>query len=83
MSLELMIFGIVIITCLIFNPLLEKFNVPSLLFFLFLGMFFGEDGIIGIAFNDYAFSEIVCSIALVFIMFYGGFNTNLKAAALF
>ena len=80
MSLELMIFGIVIITCLIFNPLLEKFNVPSLLFFLFLGMFFGEDGIIGIAFNDYAFSEIVCSIALVFIMFYGGFNTNLKAA---
>ena len=80
MNLELMLFGIVIITCLIFNPLLEKFNVPSLLFFLFLGMFFGEDGIIGIAFNDYVFSETICSVALVFIMFYGGFNTNLKAA---
>ena len=80
MNIELLILGIVIIICLIFNKYLDKIGVPALLFFLFLGMVFGEDGPVGIVFNDYALAEVVCSISLIFIMFYGGFNTNIKTA---
>ncbi|MFR3878581.1 MAG: cation:proton antiporter [Collinsella sp.] len=31
-------------------------------------------------FSDYALTETVCSTALLFIMFYGGFNTNIDRA---
>src|SRR5699024_6868127 len=48
--------------------------------FLFLGMLFGSDGLFKVAFDDYAVTEQICSVALVFIMFYGGFGTNWRAA---
>lgn len=43
-------------------------------------MFFGSDGIVKIAFDDYVFAEKICSVALIFIMFYGGFGTNWNEA---
>lgn len=51
-----------------------------LLAFIFLGMIFGSDGLVKIYFDNYAFAEQICSIALIFIMFYGGFGTNWKEA---
>lgn len=51
-----------------------------LLAFILLGMFFGSDGIVKIPFENYEFAEQICSVALIFIMFYGGFGTNWKAA---
>ncbi|HJC63805.1 MAG TPA: potassium/proton antiporter [Candidatus Blautia merdavium] len=72
--------GIVIILCLFMNRFTDKIPVPSLIFFLLLGMCFGVDGLLRIPFDDYSLSETICSTCLVFIMFYGGFGTNLKAA---
>ena len=43
-------------------------------------MAFGSDGFARISFNNFALSETVCSVALIFIMFYGGFGTNWKMA---
>lgn len=43
-------------------------------------MFFGENGILRIQFNNYEAVYAVCSICLIFIMFYGGFGTNIKVA---
>lgn len=43
-------------------------------------MFFGENGIIKIPFDNYTAVNVVCSICLIFIMFYGGFGTNIRAA---
>ncbi len=43
-------------------------------------MCFGVNGILGIPFDDYQISEQICSVCLLFVMFYGGFGTNLKAA---
>ena len=43
-------------------------------------MCFGVDGIFKISFDDYQFSELICSVSLIFIMFYGGFGTNIKEA---
>ena len=51
-----------------------------LLAFILLGMIFGSDGLFKISFEDYVISEQICSIALIFIMFYGGFGTRWKAA---
>ena len=78
---ELMIIsGLILITCITSTKVLYKFGVPMLLIFIVLGMLFGSDGIIGIAFDNYELANQLCSIGLVFIMFYGGFGTNWKMA---
>ena len=75
----LMFSAIVLILCIAFSKMLYKAGVPTLLIFMGLGMLLGSDGILGtkgIPFEDYELAEDICSIALVFIMFYGGFGTN-------
>ena len=76
----LLLTGTVILICLLTGKFTEKLGVPSLLAFIALGMFFGVDGIVKIPFDDYGVSETICSVCLVFIMFYGGFGTNIKEA---
>ena len=51
-----------------------------LLIFIVLGMIFGSDGIVGIYFDNYQLTSTLSSLALVFIMFYGGFETNWNMA---
>lgn len=51
-------------------------GIPMLFAFIGLGMLFGSDGIIKIQFDRFDFAGSVCSVALIFIMFYGGFGTN-------
>ena len=51
-----------------------------LLAFILLGMLFGSDGLVKIQFSNYAFAEQICSVALIFIMFYGGFGTKWSEA---
>lgn len=78
---ELMIIsGLVLIICITSTKVLYKFGVPILLIFIALGMLFGSDGLVGIYFDNYELTSQLCSIALVFIMFYGGFGTNWKMA---
>ena len=76
----LLLSGVVIVICILTDRLTEKLGVPSLLMFIALGMCFGVDGIVRIPFDNYQASELICSVSLIFIMFYGGFGTNLKAA---
>lgn len=80
MNEVLLLSGIVIMVCILAHRLTFRLGVPSLLVFLVLGMFFGVDGPLHISFSDYGLSETVCSAALIFIMFYGGFGTNFKEA---
>lgn len=78
---ELMIIsGLVLIICITSTKVLYKFGVPMLLIFIVLGMLFGSDGLVGIYFDNYEFTSQLCSLGLVFIMFYGGFGTNWKLA---
>ena len=57
-----------------------RLGMPVLLAFILLGMVFGVDGPLGIAFDDFALTGQLASVALVFIMFYGGFGTSWRAA---
>lgn len=76
----LLLAAVVIFSCVLFNKISSKLGIPSLLAFIVLGMFFGSEGLVHIRFDNYKFAEQVCSAALIFIMFYGGFGTNWKAA---
>ena len=79
--IELMIIsGFVLLISITSSKLLYKFGVPILLVFIILGMLFGSDGIVGIYFSDYRLAKELSSIALVIIMFYGGFGTNWNMA---
>lgn len=72
----MIICALVLLMCITSTKILYKFGVPILLIFMVLGMLFGSDGLVGIYFNDYQLASKVSTIALIFIMFYGGFGTN-------
>lgn len=80
MSNLLILASVIIVLCVVFNKVSSRLGVPMLLFFILLGMLFGADGIFKIDFNDYHFAENICSTALIFIMFYGGFGTKWSEA---
>ena len=80
MSLAILVCALILIACIISNKFSNKIGVPVLALFIILGMLMGSDGIFGIEFSDFHLAEQVCSVALIFIMFYGGFGTNWKIA---
>lgn len=80
MNLLLLAGAAVIFLCLALTKISAKLGFPTLLAFLLLGMLFGCDGLFHIPFEDYALSESVCTVALIFIMFYGGFGTSWRQA---
>ena len=79
-NISLLLSAAVIIICVLANKLSNKIGMPVLIAFIALGMVFGSDGILKIPFENYSFAEQICSVALVFIMFYGGFGTKLSEA---
>lgn len=66
----LLLGSLVIIACILCNRLTNRFGIPMLLAFILLGMVFGSEGIFRIPFDDFSFAEDVCTVALIFIMFY-------------
>ena len=76
----LLIAALIILLCIVCNRFSDRFGVPSLLLFIGLGLLFGVDGPIRIHFDDFSLAESFCSVALIFIMFYGGFGTRWKTA---
>ena len=79
MSVYLLIFSVIIITCVFLNKFSSKIGIPVLLFFLMLGLLCGSQD------NDFALNNSwlvgdISTMALIFIMFYGGFGTRWKSA---
>lgn len=54
----------------------DRFGVPSLLFFLVVGILAGSEGLGGIYFNDPALTQWVGIVALNLILFAGGLDTS-------
>lgn len=76
----LILCAVVILLAIFSNRFLDALGIPALLFFIFLGMFFGSDGIFKINFADFATTKEIASLALGFIIFYGGFCTKWQTA---
>ena len=54
-----------------------RFGIPTLLLFLFVGMFFGSDGL-GIQFHNADGAQFIGMLALSIILFSGGMDTKFK-----
>ena len=80
MTLGLLLIAVVIFLCIGANRVSAKIGMPALLLFMGLGMLFGSDGLFKISFEDYVFTEQICFVALIFIIFYGGFGTKWDTA---
>ncbi len=80
MILFLLLSAVILYLAIFSNNFLKNLGIPALLFFLFLGMIFGSDGIFKIDFTNYSLTKEVCSIALGFVIFYGGFCTKWNTA---
>ena len=79
-TLFLILIGIIILMCIWLNNVSSRIGIPTLLAFIVLGIVFGNNGLIPLQFEDHDFAKEICTVALIFIMFYGGFVTRWDAA---
>jgi cell volume regulation protein A len=78
MEIALLVASVLVLLSIAASKLSDKFAVPALVFFLFIGILAGSGGIGGIHFNDPWVAKQIGMIALVFIIFTGGFDTDFK-----
>ncbi|PIG96682.1 potassium/proton antiporter [Deinococcus sp. UR1] len=67
--------GVMLLVSLLVNRLGGRLGIPGLLLFLGVGMLAGSDGL-GIQFQDYRLAQALGTLALCFILFQGGLDTN-------
>ena len=72
-----LIVSILVFTAIVVSKTGNKFGAPSLLIFLLVGMFFGNDGL-GLEYNNYSQAQFLSIVALCVILFTGGIETKLK-----
>lgn len=72
----LLIGSILLLISIIAGKTIRKLGVPTLIFFLVVGMLAGSEGIGGIYFDNAALAQFIGIVALNFILFSGGLDTN-------
>lgn len=75
--MQYLLIGIILILALFAIRLSKQHGIPALLLFILLGMGFG---LLGLDFQDFQLADGLATVALMVIMFYGGFGTNWKMA---
>ena len=78
MNILLIVGALIIFTCIFLNKVSSRLGIPVLLLFILLGVLLGWQDEVSIETTKRAGD--ICTVALIFIMFYGGFGTNWKAA---
>ena len=73
----LLIASILVFAAIMITKLGSRIGTPTLLLFLLLGMFAGEDGL-GLEFEDYELAESIGHFAMTIILFAGGLETSLS-----
>ncbi|MCI5698447.1 MAG: potassium/proton antiporter [Clostridiales bacterium] len=73
----LLLVSLVLLMALVAVRFSDKIGLPSLLFFIVMGMITTASGY---QFDNYKIVEHFATVALMIIMFYGGFGTNWKMA---
>jgi len=81
MTIEIIILWVSILTLasVLASKLTDRVALPALLLFLFIGMLAGSEGLGGIYFDDYGVAKSLGTVALIFIIFFGGFDTAWKS----
>ncbi len=76
LDILLAIAGLLLMLCVFANKISDKYGIPALLIFLGLGMLAGSDGVGRIEFHNARLTNVIGTIALAFILFSGGLDTN-------
>jgi potassium/hydrogen antiporter len=80
MSIEtgniLLIGSVLLLISVLAGKTIKRLGVPTLIFFLVLGMLAGSEGLGGIYFDNAALAQFIGIVALNFILFSGGLDTN-------
>ena len=74
----MLLFAVILLISAFSTKISKYFNVPVLVIFLFIGMLFGSEGIGHIYFDNANVAYAVASIALCFILFFGGLQTSIS-----
>lgn len=75
----LLILALLLLAAVAASKASSRFGVPSLLLFLGIGMLLGSDGPGGVYFADAGLAQSIGTVALAFILFSGGLDTDWKA----
>jgi cell volume regulation protein A len=78
-ALLLGIFGTLLVASAMFSRAGARLGVPVALIFLVIGTLAGSEGLGNIAFEDYALTYRIGTVALILILFDGGLNTPMAA----
>jgi len=72
----LLITSILLLISILAGKTINKLGVPTLIFFLIVGILAGSEGIGGIYFDNAAIAQFIGIVALNFILFSGGLDTH-------
>jgi potassium/hydrogen antiporter len=72
----ILVASLLLIASIIGNKTSYKLGIPTLIFFLGIGMLAGSEGLGGIYFDDPKMAQVLGVIALNFILFSGGMDTR-------
>ena len=75
----LIVAGLLLLISVFASKVANKFGIPALLLFLFIGMLAGSEGIGGLSFENYNLAKTIGDLALIFILFTGGLETEWKS----
>ncbi|GAB4439034.1 MAG: potassium/proton antiporter [Chloroflexi bacterium OHK40] len=75
-ELSLLVIATLLVLSTVATRASSRFGVPALILFLAIGMLAGSEGPGGIFFENYAVAQAVGVVALVFILFSGGLDTD-------
>lgn len=78
-ELAMLVGALLVLLSIIATRTSSRFGVPALLLFLGIGMLAGSEGPGGIAFADYGLAQNVGVVALIYILFSGGLDTDWPA----
>lgn len=68
--------GLLLIISVFASKTTSRYGVPILFIFIAIGMLSGSEGVLGVHFNDHRTTHIFGTVALVYILFAGGFSTD-------
>ena len=80
MNTLLLFIAVIILVCVFLNNASFKVGIPVLLAFILFGILFGHNGVLRFDSIGFGMAERFSTVALVFIMFYGGFGTRWSSA---
>lgn len=78
-ELALVLVGAFLLLGVLASKASSKLGIPGLLLFIGIGMLAGSDGPGGIAFDNFALTKVIGTLALACILFAGGLDTDWNA----